>query len=117
MDLVWYKCAGAEWCLLEDVDLDLLHDYGVFVIWRNGDEAHVSSVLYVGHGDLRYEIARCRRDPLFDGSQQLRITWAKIADARQLKGIAAYLYERLRPFWGEVVVHTPLEPVNLPITA
>lgn len=117
MELLWYKCAHAEWCLLEEVDLALLHDHGVFVIWRNGNEANVSSVLYVGHGDLRYEIGRCRHDPLFDGSYRLRITWAKVDDIRQLKAVAAYLYDRLRPFWGEVVAYAPQEPVNLPLTA
>ena len=117
MELLWYKCAGAEWCLLEEVDLDLLNDHGVFIVWRNGGETHAPSVLYVGHGALRHEIARCRRDPLFDGAHRLRVTWAKVADMRQLKGVAAYLSHRLRPIWGEVVVYAPQEPVNLPLTA
>jgi hypothetical protein len=117
MELLWYKCAYAEWCLLAEVDLDLLHDYGVFVIWRNGKESQVPVVLFVGHGDLRYEIGRCRNDPLFEGSYGLRITWAKVADLRQIRGVAAYLYHRLRPLWGEVVVYAPLQPVNLPLTA
>jgi hypothetical protein len=54
---------------------------------------------------------------LFEGSYGLRITWAKVADLRQIRGVAAYLYHRLRPLWGEVVVYAPLQPVNLPLTA
>jgi hypothetical protein len=36
MVLTWSKFAG-EWCLLERVQPDMLDDYGVFVVWRNGD--------------------------------------------------------------------------------
>ena len=117
MELLWYKCAGAEWCLLQEVDLDLLHDYGVFVIWRNGDDEHPPVVLYVGHGNLRHQIARCQRDPLFHGGSELRITWARVADLGDLRSVAAYLYTRLHPMWGEVVLDGPLEPVNLPLSA
>jgi hypothetical protein len=113
MQLLWYKCAGAQWCSLDQVDLGLLDGYGVFIIWRNGDLAHASAVLYVGRGALRHEIARCRHDPLFNGQSGLRITWARV-EAREMEGIAAYLYQYLRPIWGEVVSSLQPLPVNLP---
>jgi hypothetical protein len=47
----------------------------------------------------------------------LRITWAE-ADPRDVDGVAAYLYQQLRPLWGEVQ-RSPAapRPVNLPLTA
>jgi hypothetical protein len=85
------------------------------VIWRNGGEGRVSSVLYVGRGSLRDEFARCRRDPLFR-TEGLYVTWANVHDRQMLDPIGAYLYQHLHPIWGEAVVAPPL-PVNLPLTA
>lgn len=118
MKLEWRKCAGYEWCLLRDLDLFELNQFGVFVIWRNGDTTKVSAVLYVGRGHLRNELSRLRRDPLFQDSFNLRVTWAEITDVRLLPGIGAYLYQELRPMWGEIVPQT-VSPilVNLPLSA
>ena len=49
MQLSWFKPAG-NWCLLAQVDSIPAGDYGVFVIWHNGDLAHASAVLYIGKG-------------------------------------------------------------------
>jgi hypothetical protein len=114
MELFWYKCAGAQWCLLDQVDVDRLAGYGVFVVWRNGDLAPASAVLYIGRGELRREIARCREVPPFHGQPGLRITWARVDSARDLDGVVAYLYQRLRPMWGEVVPWSEPLGVNLP---
>jgi hypothetical protein len=113
VQLSWSKGAGGEWYSLEQVNLVALGDYGVFVIWRNGDLAHASAVLYVGRGALRYEIARCRREALF-ATPGLKITWARVDDVRDIDGIAAYLYQRLHPMWGEVVPWSQALTVNLP---
>lgn len=75
----------------------------------------VSAVLYVGRGELKYEFARCRRDPLFR-TTGLYVTWAKVDAVRQLDGIATYLYQQLSPMWGEAVF-APSTPVNLPVSA
>jgi hypothetical protein len=72
--------------------------------------------MYVGRGHLSYEIAKCRRDPLFHGHPELRVTWATVDDSRTIDAVAAYLYQHLRPIWGEAVFAPPL-PVNLPLTA
>ena len=111
MQLSWFK--GASWCSLDDVDPRLIDGYGVFVIWRNGDAANVSTVLYVGRGQLAQEIARRRQDRLFQAGD-LKITWAVVSDLRLIDGVAAYLYQRLRPMWGEVEPWSEPMPVNLP---
>jgi len=117
LQLHWHKHPAGQWCLLDDVDLNVLGSrYGVFVIWRNGGAAKMSAVLYVGHGSLKSELTECRRSPLFT-APRLRVTWADVEDARHLDGVATYLYQQLRPIWGEIVSATHPLPVNLPLTA
>jgi hypothetical protein len=116
VQLHWYKSASDEWQRLAELDVARLDHYGVFVIWRNGGAARPSVVLYVGHGALRSEIAQCREAPLFGGSD-LRITWARVDDARDVEAIAAYLYQQLRPLWGQVVTSTQRLAINTPWAA
>ncbi len=115
MQLQWNKCAGGEWCLLAEVDLRELDAHGVFVVWRPGNGC-ASAVLYVGRGTLREKIAACRRDPVLGRSVGSRVTWAKV-DPRDVDRVAAFLYQQLRPLWGEVPRPAPPQPVNLPLTA
>ncbi len=115
LQLQWTKCAGAEWCLLADVDLANVEQHGVFVVWRPGDVGRASVVLYVGRGPLRQGIEDCRRDPIMRGSAGLRITWATVAP-HDVDGVGAYLYQQLRPLWGEVLQSGAPRPVNLPLT-
>jgi hypothetical protein len=116
LQLHWAKCAGTEWCLLDKVDLTAVNDFGVFVVWRPGDSTRAPAVLYVGNGSLRHEIAECRRDPVLAAAEGLRITWAEV-DPRDVAGVAVYLYQQLRPLWGEVPQPVPARPVNLPLQA
>jgi hypothetical protein len=117
LELQWQKHAAGRWCLLGEADLNGMGSrYGVFIIWRNGDAAKVSAVLYVGRGRLSAELAECRRSPLFSAAQ-LRVTWAEVADPHDLDGVATYLYQQLRPIWGEIMSSALPVPVNLPMTA
>jgi hypothetical protein len=118
LHLQWFKCAGAgEWCLLNEVEVAEGDASGVFVVWRPGDLARTSVVMYVGRGPLRQRIEECRRDPIMRASHELRVTWATV-DRRDVDGVAAYLYQQLRPLWGEVPRSPPApQPVNLPLTA
>jgi hypothetical protein len=116
VELQWRKCADTEWCLLDEIDLTALDRHGVFVVWRPGDAARASVVLYVGSGELRRQIEACRRDPVLAGSPGLRVPWAAVAPA-DVGGVAAYLYQQLRPQWGEVPQPVPVQPVNLPLSA
>lgn len=113
--LEWFKGAGGEWPAFDVVDPHQ-HEHGVFVIWRNGNAARVSTVLYVGRGQISQELARCQRDPIFRESRDLHVTWAKVADLETIDSVAAYLYQRLRPLWGEIVLVPPLA-VNPPWAA
>jgi hypothetical protein len=119
LQLHWSKCAGGEWCRLDQIELAEIDGFGVFVVWRGGDFGRSSAVLYIGHGALRQEIAECRRDRIIGNhnGEGLRITWAEV-DPRDADGVASYLYQQLRPLWGEVL-HAPAapRPVNLPLTA
>ena len=119
MQLQWHKASGDQWCVLDRIDAAHLDgsgaEHGVYVIWRSAPTAR-SVVLYVGRGFLRREIADCRRDPMFRCEPGLRVTWANL-DPSDVDSVAAYLYERLRPVWGEVVTRVPPTCVNLPLTA
>ena len=116
MDLRWQKHAVGDWCPLDEADLNGLgNGYGVFIIWRNGDATRVSTVLYVGRGRLKSQLAECRRSPLFSSSH-LRVTWAEVEHPADLDGIATYLYQHLRPVWGEIMSSALPVPVNLPLT-
>lgn len=115
MLLQWHKCAGGDWCLLDTLDIARIDAHGVFVVWQPGN-GRASVVLYVGRGALRQEIAHCQRDPVFGGAAGLRITWARV-DPHDVDAVAAYLYQQLRPLWGEVPQPVPVLPVNLPLTA
>jgi len=117
LQLRWHQHSAGNWCLLNEVDVNTLGSgYGVFVIWRNGGAAKMSAVLYVGRGSLRSELAERRRSPLFTAAR-LRVTWAEVEDARDLDGVATYLYQQLRPMWGEIMSSANPRPVNLPLTA
>jgi hypothetical protein len=116
VSLQWSKRSDGTWWLFNDVELGQFEGQGVFVVWLNGTGVEVSAVLYVGRGDLKYEFARCRRDPLFR-STGLHVTWSRVADIHDLSGIGAYLYHQLLPMWGEAVHSAQTVPVNLPITA
>ena len=83
---------------------------------ENGGPTQVSAVLYVARGSLRDEYARCRRDPLFHGGSELYTTWSAVS-THLLDPIAAYLYQQLRPLWGEVVPSVSPVAVNLPLSA
>ncbi len=100
---------------LDALDLARIDAHGVFVVWRPGN-GRASVVLYVGHGALRHEIAGCRRNPILGDVSDLRITWAEV-DPRDVDAVAAYLYQQLRPLWGEVARPVPVVPVNLPLRA
>lgn len=112
MLLSWSKCVD-DWCLLDRVQADRLDGHGVFVVWRDGDLSRPSATLYVGRGWLRDEVERCQRNPIFRQVPDLRVTWAQIEDVRALDGVTSYVYQQLRPMWGEAV-WTHALAVNLP---
>jgi hypothetical protein len=116
LQLQWSKAVDGSWWQFDQVQPTQLDPYGVFVVWKNGGGVKVSAVLYVGRGSLKDEFARCRRDPAFRAAG-VYVTWATVSDVRMLDSIAAYLYQHLRPMWGDVPPLVPPSPVNLPLSA
>ena len=116
LQLQWSKAGDGSWWQFDHVLPAQLDAYGVFVIWRNGNGREVSAVMYVGRGFLRDEFARVRRDPVFR-SEALYVTWAPVRDARMLDPIAVYLYQTLRPIWGDVPPMIPPLACNVPLSA
>ena len=116
MRLQWFKPSADDWPAFEDVDAEQIGEYGVFVIWRHGNDAIISVVLYVGRGLIGQELARCRRDAVFRDTRDLCVTWAKVDDLDMIDSVAAYLYQKLRPLWGEIVLAPPVA-VNSPWAA
>jgi hypothetical protein len=117
LQLQWFKCAGDQWCRLDEAALRLVDSFGVFIVWRSSELNRAPIVLYVGHGFLPDALAKCRRDPLFRDAGDLLVTWAAVRDSEAIEGIAAYLYRQLRPIWGEVLPSAHPVHVNLPLTA
>jgi hypothetical protein len=115
VQLNWAKAADGSWHRVDQVDPGQLDANGVFVVWRSGSGSKVSNVLYVGRGSLKKEFARSRQDPALR-AEELCVTWATVPDTKKLDPIGAYLYQQLRPMWGEVVPLVTPVPVNLPIT-
>jgi hypothetical protein len=114
--LQWFKAADGDWPAFDELDAQQLDDYGVFVVWRNGRTASVSAVLYVGRGALKQELAKCQRDAIFRDARNLYVTWARVEDLDIIDAVAAYLYQKLRPLWGEIVL-VPPHAVNAPWAA
>src|SRR5688572_27637890 len=81
VQLQWSKRPEGSWWLFAEIMPGQLDGPGVFVIWRNGNGAKVSAVLYVGRGSLRDEFARCHRDSIFR-AEELCVTWATVYDMR-----------------------------------
>ena len=117
MQLQWHKRDDGSWHALHEIDVARIEGYGVFIIWRDGNPRHAPAVLYVGRGRLKHEIDLRRQDPLFHGTRGLYATWALVATPRDIEPVAAYLYQQLRPLWGEIIAPSPQPvPVNLPQT-
>jgi hypothetical protein len=113
LELQWSKRADGSCHRLVDVLPQQLSGQGVFVVWLSGGEMTSTAVLYVGRGSLRDELAKCRHDPLFR-AERLYVAWATVDTTRLVESVAAYLYQRLRPMWGEAV-YAPSTPVSLPL--
>lgn len=82
------------------------------MIWHGGDP---SSVVAVGQGCIRSELAAAKRDPAIQAYRHLRLyaTWARVA-ARYREGVAAYLEEHYAPRVPHAAPDVEPIPVELP---
>ena len=112
MNLYWMKGDGDVWCSFEDVSVDSIIAYGVYIIWYGGDNSHV---VYVGQGDVADRITAHRMDNriLYYSQFGLYITWADVALADR-DGVERYLTDSLNPLVEDVYpAAAPIE-VNSP---
>jgi hypothetical protein len=103
----WRKCEGQQWCSLDRVNLDKIHEEGVYIIWSG------KQVVYVGQGIVRDRLASHRSDPRLTRFRDKRVTWASVTK-RDRDGVERFLADRLSPVVGEAHPDAPQIGVNLP---
>ena len=95
VQLTWNK-PEQGWHKLLELDLAAIDGYGIYVIWHGGFPGRT---VKVWHGDIRRQLAACRRDErvgAFSEFGPLFVTWAS-ADASGAAGMALHLADTLRP--------------------
>ena len=113
------RCAGGEWCRLDEVEPADVDGFGVFVVWRAGDVGRASVVLYVGRGALRQAIADCRRDPDHERQQRGRAArhMGKGGSSRRRRRRRLPISATPSPLGrGSALGGGYTRPVNLPLT-
>lgn len=105
LNVQWIKCGKApnyNWCPLVDLNLDTVTEYGVYVIWHEGNPGRV---VYLGQGNpIRNRLGTHRVDPqilAYRANGVLRVTWATIPAAQQ-DGVERYLADQWKPLIGDV---------------
>ena len=114
MRIDWCKCVLRSRCRLNLINLN--NQYfdnltGVYVIWRGND---TSNVVSVGRGNLRDELVEKKIDKkvLIHGPD-LFVTWA-VVPRLSLKGVEAFLCNKLNPKISHSASNIDLIDVNLP---
>ena len=93
--VVWNKSLF-DWYAFLSFDLSVIMDFGVYVIWHDGNPGRV---VHVGQGDVRTRLASHREDnsiTQYSKHGTLRVTWAAIP-ASQVDGVERYLADLLHP--------------------
>jgi len=114
MKLDWCRCVLRSRCRLNLINLN--NQYfdnltGVYVIWRGND---TSNVVSVGRGNLRDELVEKKIDKkVWEYGPDLFVTWAAVPRL-SLKGVEAFLCNKLNPQIPHSVSDIDLISVNLP---
>jgi hypothetical protein len=114
MKLDWCKCVLRSRCRLNLINLN--NEYfdnltGVYVIWSGND---TSNVVSVGMGNLRDELVERKIDKkVLEYGPDLFVTWAAVPRLL-LKGVEAFLCNKLNPTIHHSVSDIDLINVNLP---
>jgi len=114
--LDWVKCKSGntvDWCPLREVNLEGVDALGVYIIWHEGNPAHV---VRLGQGDIAERLAKHRNDPAITSYERLgklRVTWAS-APSNQLDGIERYLADTWPPRVGDAFPNVRPIAVNSP---
>jgi hypothetical protein len=93
------KNKSGKYIPLNDVPLDNVKTYGVYVIWHGGQNP---KTVRVGQGKIKDRIFAHREDKLVQAYAHhgLFVTWAAVSPSL-VDGIERYLSECLRPLVGE----------------
>ena len=112
---MWVQCQHG-WCPLEAVDLSDVHDFGVYVIWHDGDLFLPPRTVRIGSGNIVERLTCHRTDPEVQHYARLAplyVTWATVS-AVLVDSVERYLAEMLRPLVGSRYPNALPTAVNLP---
>jgi len=114
MNVHWYTCGDDKhWCSLESLNLDTVKEFGVYVIWHEGNPGRT---VRVGQGDVKDRLGKHRADSeilAYKKKGKLRVTWAEVPSA-QRDGVENYLAAKLNPLLGEAFPDCAPIAVNFP---
>jgi hypothetical protein len=112
--LEWAKSDADDWLRLEEVALDGLFVYGVYVVWRPSFDLRPSEVIAIGQGAIAERI-KTQRAELRGHGPALLVTWAPVP-FQIAEGVEAYLVDHLQPMYVMPPITQPIA-VNLPFVA
>lgn len=113
LTLAWTVSDQGSWCNFDLVDLSGVDDFGVYVIWHEGDPGRI---IRIGKGEIAARLAAHRSDLSicqFRKRGTLRVTWAAVP-ADLADGVERFLVGHLAPLVGDAARDVPLVAVNLP---
>lgn len=113
----WIKCGDDHhWCSLENLNLSNISDFGVYIIWHEGNP---SRVVRVGQGDIADRLEAHRKNPTILAYRKygtLRVTWAAVP-VGQRDGVERYLADQWTPLVGDAFPDVDPIAVNSPFAA
>jgi hypothetical protein len=113
LNVHWFKSKADSWLQLNTVNLDMVTESGVYVIWHGGNP---SRVVYVGQGGpVAPRLAAHRTDSRIQryAAQTLYVTWASVP-AGQRDGVERHLADRWTPLVGDTHPNVLPIAVNSP---
>ncbi len=109
----WIKTTNGYWPSLKTVNLSMVNQLGVYIIWYQGNPGRV---IRVGQGDIAKRLDEHRNNPqitVYEKFGELLATWA-ILPSHYFDGIETYLAQNYLPLVGTRFPDVPPIPVNTP---
>ena len=113
LKLNWRKSIrGSNWINLQNLDLNMIEDIGVYVI-RTG--LRIGTTLYVGQGLISQRLSEHRRTLKNDGYRMssLKVAWGSVPRL-QRDGVERFLFNFFNPIKGQRAPDVEPIKVNLP---
>jgi len=107
MALNWINMKGGGWLPFQTFNIANVTDYGIYIIWYNGNPGRV---VYVGQGDIKGRLTSHRSDAriLKYADRKLLVTWASVSTA-QVDGVERHLADTWHPLVGDA--HPDVRPI------